>query len=149
MASKVKTVDTKKTKSFFQNATDTFKELFLAFAIVVVTGGALYALFEGKNLFEGFWWALVTAFTVGYGDMVPETLAARVVAVILMSISIFVIVPIITARMAARMIVNDDAWTDEEQQGLNNTLVRLNAFLDEQEAKKAPVKKTTARTKKK
>jgi voltage-gated potassium channel len=37
---------------------------------------------------DAFWWATVTATTVGYGDISPETGAARVVAVVLMLVGI-------------------------------------------------------------
>ena len=36
-----------------------------------------------SNAFSGFWWAANTLLTVGYGDMVPVTLAGKVCGVIL------------------------------------------------------------------
>ena len=41
----------------------------------------LLALLDGKPLGEGVYLALITATTIGYGDLSPETWAARVVAV--------------------------------------------------------------------
>lgn len=135
---------TVKSKGFIHNATDTFHELALIFLGTVILGGLLYALFEGKGLLDGVWWAFVTAFTVGYGDVVPTTLAGRIVAGALMTISVFIIVPLITARMASKMIVNDDAWTDREQEYVKSSLTRMNAYLDAQDTQKqaAPTKRT-------
>lgn len=125
-----------KSKSFIHNATDTFHELALIFLGVIVVGGLLYSFFENQSIMRGFWWALVTAFTVGYGDVVPKTVAGEVVAGLLMTISVFIVVPLITARMASKMIVNDDAWTNSEQQYLRETCDRMNKFIDEQKATK-------------
>lgn len=122
---------TVKSKGFIHNATDTFHELILILLAVVGIGGILYSLFEkGVSVGDGIWWAFVTAFTVGYGDTVPHTTAGRVLGILLMSFTVFVIIPLITARMASKMIVNDDAWTNDEQENVKNTLARINEKLN-------------------
>lgn len=40
------------------------------------------------NLFDSFWWAMVTVTTIGYGDIYPVTTAGRIVAMMLMIIGI-------------------------------------------------------------
>lgn len=124
--------DGKKSKSFVHNATDTFHELFLIFVAVILSGGLLYSIFENQSLWKSLWWALVTAFTVGYGDVVPQTLAGRIVGVTLMTITVFAIIPLITARIASKMIVNDDAWTDIEQQEVKQGMRKVVAYIDQQ-----------------
>lgn len=45
--------------------------------------------FENPNdIFDGFWWSVVTMTTVGYGDKYPESLGGRLIAVPLMIIGI-------------------------------------------------------------
>lgn len=39
---------------------------------------------KAKGIGHGFWWAAVTATTIGYGDLVPRTLGGRIVAMIWM-----------------------------------------------------------------
>ena len=45
-----------------------------------IAGGLLLSLFDGKSLLEGQYLAVVTALTVGYGDLAPESWPARFAA---------------------------------------------------------------------
>jgi polar amino acid transport system substrate-binding protein len=69
-------------------------------SVVAVMGGLLFAVgavvwllerrhnpgqFEpdpGRGLFSGFWWAVVTMSTTGYGDKAPATVGGRIVAIL-------------------------------------------------------------------
>ena len=59
--------------------------------LAVVSGGGLFFLAEPESVggfWTGVWWAVVTATTVGYGDIAPATLTGRLVGVALMIIGI-------------------------------------------------------------
>lgn len=48
---------------------------------VIVIAGGIYSLLEaGNDWIDGMWWAIVTASTVGYGDISPEELEGRFLA---------------------------------------------------------------------
>jgi voltage-gated potassium channel len=57
---------------------------------LVIIAATIVASVEGGNgatinsFADALWWAVVTITTVGYGDMVPITLAGRAVAFVLM-----------------------------------------------------------------
>ena len=57
------------------------RNILLILIASIFAGGLLLALLDGKPLGEGVYLALITATTIGYGDLSPETWAARVVAV--------------------------------------------------------------------
>lgn len=63
--------------------------LLVAGGVVTVGATAVYFLEDAVDTWaDAFWWATVTATTVGYGDISPESGAARAVAVLLMLVGI-------------------------------------------------------------
>jgi voltage-gated potassium channel len=72
--------------------------------LVVMTGAAAFENAEpDKNYFDGFYWAVSTMTTVGYGDELPTTEEAKVVAMVLMLVGIGYFA-VITGAIAERFI---------------------------------------------
>jgi voltage-gated potassium channel len=59
---------------------------------------------------------------VGYGDSYPSTTGGRFVAVTLVLGMILFLIPMITASIASKLIVNRDAFTHEEQEDMKRVL---------------------------
>jgi voltage-gated potassium channel Kch len=68
-----------------------WRAIALVTVVVTVAGGVLVRLTDPGSigtLEEGFWWALQTITTVGYGDVVPESTAGRLMAAIVMLVGL-------------------------------------------------------------
>jgi voltage-gated potassium channel len=84
----------------------------VAMATVLVGAVAEYAV-EGRgngsltSFGDSLWWAVVTATTVGYGDLSPETTEGRVIAVMLMLVGIGVI-GVFTATLASFVLSSEE-----------------------------------------
>jgi voltage-gated potassium channel len=90
--------------------------LILSYLGLIVISSVLYSHFEQEASFgDAIWWAVVTASTVGYGDISPETWQARILAALLISIMVLLVIPLITAHFASKLIVDNDAFRHDEQ----------------------------------
>ena len=107
------------------------RTLILSDSLLIVVSGILYRIFEDVSVGDAVWWAVVTASTVGYGDISPESWQARVVAAILISTMVLLVIPLITAHFASKLIVDTDAFAHEEQEELKNNLRAVRALLEE------------------
>ena len=113
----------------FIRATDTFKELIVWYLGLVLLGALLFSLFESKPYADSLWWAFVTALTVGYGDMYPLTLGGRIVGLVLMHSVVFIVAPLIIARLLSGVFVDANKFTNEEQEQIKKDIAEIKAML--------------------
>lgn len=87
----------------------TFRYVALLTGLLVVIAGATISVAD-KNEFPsiglGMWWAITTVTTVGYGDVVPHTVAGRVIASALMFVGIGFL-SMLTATIASSFVSGD------------------------------------------
>ncbi len=107
------------------------RTLILSYLLLITTSALLYHQFEpGVSFGDAVWWAVVTASTVGYGDISPESWQARAIAALLISVMVLLVIPLITAHFASKLIVDTDAFRHEEQEELKQNLRRVRALLE-------------------
>lgn len=87
----------------------TFRVVALITVFLVVVAGAAQATFnanEFPSMWDGVWWAVVTATTVGYGDISPSDVEGRIIAIVVILLGIGFI-SVLTATVASRFIQTD------------------------------------------
>lgn len=88
--------------------------LLTGLAMMVVVSGTVFSVVEGlDDVPKGIWWAVVTATTVGYGDVVPSTGLGQVIATVLMFTGLSFIA-LLSAATAARLVEMEAEEGQEE-----------------------------------
>jgi voltage-gated potassium channel len=112
------------------------RTIMLVAVLLVLLAGLLERLVEPDtftSLGLAYWWAVTTVTTVGYGDIVPESPAGRVVAAALMLLGIGLI-PTVTSVVVSTLIGKRTRAQQEQldRQGKEHAeaLARIEAHLD-------------------
>ena len=88
--------------------------LILATLTDLVGVGLVYSVVEKRGPVEGIWWAIVTGFTVGYGDSYPSTTVGRSLGALLI-VTMFVLALCLGAQITSRLVEDHDEFTHTEQ----------------------------------
>jgi voltage-gated potassium channel len=104
----------------------------VAFILVMLAGLAVRLVEPDTFTTIGlsYWWAVVTVTTVGYGDIVPESPAGRIVATLLMLTGLGLI-PTLTSLVVATLV---GKRTREQQEQLDRQAKEHAAALERIEA---------------
>ena len=105
---------------------------------ITVAAGLLMTVVDQDNfpsLGTGLWWAVQTVTTVGYGDVVPTTVAGQLLAALVMLLGIgflTVITAAITSSFVSRArqkLSDPEKSSAEELREINERLERIEAAL--------------------
>src|SRR5689334_14338850 len=108
--------------------------------VMTVCAGIVMTVLDRDNypsVGSGLWWAAQTVTTVGYGDIVPMTLAGRIVAVLVMLVGIGFLT-VITAAITSTFVSRSrrertpsdaETATAEQFRQLDSRLERIEAAL--------------------
>lgn len=65
-----------------------FSPILFTFLVLIIGLGQVVGRCENWSRFEAFYWSFITAFTVGYGDIRPERIFARMLTLIISIVGI-------------------------------------------------------------
>ncbi|MDR0912002.1 MAG: potassium channel family protein [Methanobrevibacter sp.] len=125
--------------------TDFIKEtqldkLLMAVVVLVLLSAIFLLFFDSSfdNLSNSLWYVLVTLLTIGYGDMIPDTMLGRVIGVMIMVVG-FSLLSILTAAISSiytRRIQNEEEiYLTKQINDLKNEIHKLNKKLEEHDEK--------------
>ncbi len=99
------------------------------YVVTILAASFLFMVLEKREFHEGLWWAVVTALTIGYGDIAPVTGAGRAMGVIFGHFWVFLIIPMIVANIIIRVIEDQNEFTDAEQKEVMRKLNNIESIL--------------------
>jgi voltage-gated potassium channel len=111
------------------NSTDTFLELVALYLIVVFAGAGVFCVAEQKPFWDSLWWAVVTAMTVGYGDLTPVTVAGRIAAMVVMHAVPLFIIPLVILRLLGSLVRDENQFSHIEQEQIKSDLAKIKRAL--------------------
>jgi voltage-gated potassium channel len=93
-----------------------FRIIVLLYVVSLILGGASFALLEDRSIGDGMWWAVVTALTIGYGDLAPATGIGRVVAACFQHFWAYGMIPLIAVNLLTHVVRDDNQFSHDEQE---------------------------------
>ena len=103
--------------------------IMIIYVVSLLLAATLFAWIEGRAWHEGFWWAVITALTIGYGDITPATHAGRIMGIVFGHFWIFGIVPMIVANIITKLLYDEHQFSHHEQEWTKASLKRIAARL--------------------
>lgn len=105
------------------------------YACSILAAAFLFMLLENREFHEGLWWAVITALTIGYGDIAPVTGTGRIMGGIFGHFWIFAVIPMIIANIIVRLIEDKNEFTDAEQKEMMRKLKNIESLLSKEDNK--------------
>lgn len=103
--------------------------LYISIAVILVAA-AMFCISERVSFETALWWAITTATTIGYGDVVPKTAIGRGAAIILMLLGIGFI-GMLTSTITEYFAKEDEQQLSHQLKHLEKENHALKAELDE------------------
>lgn len=85
-------------------------------------GALIFSLAEHVGFGDSVYWAFITSLSVGYGDISPDTVIGKIVAVLLAKIVLLAVLPLLISHYQDRAYENRNEYSDDEQKRVERKL---------------------------
>ena len=92
--------------------------IFGLYFVSLVVASALLVWAEGLQEEDGIWLSVVTALTIGYGDLFPKTGVGRVIVAVFGHVWVMGMIPLLVANIILKVIPDPNEFTHAEQEEL-------------------------------
>ena len=121
-------------------ATDSFKDVIIIYTVASLISTTTFALIEGIPWLDAFYWAGITATSLGYGDITPKTEIGKLVAYLWAHVAIYGIAPLVVVRYMENIMGQRDTFTHAEQQRMFKELCLMREMICDLHQQKFPAK---------
>ena len=97
--------------------------------VVHLLAGLLFSLVEHRTVMDGLWWSNITGFTVGYGDLYPQTVLMRVITMWVYNPLAGVLWLVLGAHIVAAIIEDKNLFSNDEQERHEAALLEISKKL--------------------
>lgn len=105
--------------------TGSLPRIIVVYLASLLAAAALFSLLEERSFPDSLWWAVVTALTIGYGDISPATPVGRVVSIVFQHFWIFGIAPLVIANILTHVLHDEHQFSHAEQEWQAASLRRI------------------------
>ncbi|QDH46557.1 putative two pore domain potassium channel family protein [Aeromonas phage LAh_9] len=110
---------------FVVNMANSLPTILWMYAGSLVVSAVTFSWAEGRTLLDGLWWSCATALTIGYGDIAPVTNLGKFIGLIFAHFWVLVTIPFVVANIIVKVIRDDDAFTNDEQELIKSQLSEI------------------------
>lgn len=109
-------------KSFIIYMSNNIVGLLIIYIISLISTGFIFSILESTTFLNGMYWAVTTALSIGYGDVLPTHTSTKIIFIIMSNIWLLLIIPSIVANIILTALKDVNEFTDAEQEEIKHNL---------------------------